>query len=194
LTKLKQIISTALEQTAPLFTPIAVAYNWIHQAAEILDNEAGREATEVKRSYQILLAQMSRWKHKAGSLASGLTHFLKITRSYWSGLFHCYEVEGLPRTNNDLERNFGVLRHHQRRCTGRKVAPSSLVIRGSVQLASAIATTLRTFSAEDLAQVCVDSWLELRSDLRKHHLNRSEQLRFRRNPKDYLASLESMLL
>lgn len=87
-----------------------------------------------------------------------------------------------------------MLRHHQRRCTGRKVAPSSLVIRGEVKLASAIATKLHTFTAEDLSQVCVDSWLELRSDLEKHHLNRIEQLRFRRNPQDYLAYLESMLL
>lgn len=137
---------------------------------------------------------MSRWKHKAGSLASGIVHFLKITRSYWSGLFNCYLIEGLPRTNNDLEQTFGTLRHHQRRCTGRKVAPCSLVIRGSVQLVSAIATTLRTFSANDLAQVCVDCWLELRSHLQKHHLNRIAQLRFRRHPDTYLASLESRLL
>lgn len=192
--KLKQLVSKGLEQTAPLFAPISVAYRWIHKAADILDNEAALDAIEVKRSYRNLLAQMSRWKHKAGTLESGINHFLKITRSYWSGLFHCYEVKDLPRTNNDLERTFGVLRHHQRRCTGRKVAPSSLVIRGSVQLASAMATKLRTFTAEDLAQVCVNSWLELRFDLRKQRLNRIEQLRFRRNPKDYLASLESMLL
>jgi hypothetical protein len=113
LTKLKQIVSFGLEQTASLFAPIAVAYNWIHKAADILDNEAGHPVIEVKRSYQTLLAQMSRWKHKAGSLESGITHFLKITRSYWSGLFHCYEIDDLPRTNNDLERTFGVLRHHQ---------------------------------------------------------------------------------
>ncbi len=95
---------------------------------------------------------MSRWKHQAGAKELGVTHFLKVTRSYWSGLFHCYEIDGLPRTNNDLERTFGVLRHHQRRCTGRKVAPTSLVIRGSVQLASAIATALHCFTAQDLAQ------------------------------------------
>ncbi len=193
MTKLKQIISNGLEQTASLFTPVSVAYNWIHKAAKILDNQVGVDGIEVKRSYQNLLAQMSRWKHKAGTLESGITQFLKITRSYWSGLFHCYGIEELPRTNNDLERAFGVLRHHQRRCTGRKVAPSSLVIRGSVQLASAIATALRPFTVEDLAQVCVDSWLNLRSDLQKHHKARIEQLRFRRNPDAYLASLESQL-
>jgi len=60
-------------------------------------------------------------------------------------------------TFNDLEQVFGVLRHHQRRCTGRKVAPSSLVKRGTVQLASAIATTLHSFTAQDLSQVCVQT-------------------------------------
>ncbi|MBD2524703.1 hypothetical protein [Nostoc sp. FACHB-133] len=94
----------------------------------------------------------------------------------------------------DLEQVFGVLRHHQRRCTGRKVAPSSLVIRGTVQLASAIATALHSFTAQDLAQVCVQTWQQLRSNLRQHQLNRIEQLRFRRNPEAYLATLEKLLL
>lgn len=62
-------------------------------------------------------------------------------------------LQDFPRTNNDLEHAFGMLRHHQRRCTGRKVAPSSLFIRGSVKLASALATKLHSFTASDLAQV-----------------------------------------
>ena len=81
-----------LEQTAFLFTPIAIAYRWIHQAAKILDNEAGLDATVVKRSYLDLLAQMSDGKHKVDRLEPGITTKLKITRSYWSGLFHCYKV------------------------------------------------------------------------------------------------------
>lgn len=101
LIKLKKIVSLGLEQTASLFAPIAVAYNWVHKAADILENEADDSVIEVKRNYQNLLAQMSHYKYKAGYLESGITHFLKITRSYWSGLFHCYDVENLPRTNND---------------------------------------------------------------------------------------------
>jgi hypothetical protein len=127
-------------------------------------------------------------------LETGIDNFIKTTRSYWSGLFHCYEIEDFPRTNNDLEHAFGLLRHHQRRCTGRKVAPSSLVIRGSVKLASAIATKLRSFTAEDFAQVDIDTWLELRSHLKTHHQKRVEQYRFRRDPNAYLANLESQLL
>src|SRR5262249_52409471 len=31
----------------------------------------------------------------------------RVSRSYWPGLFACYEVADLPRTNNDLEHFFG---------------------------------------------------------------------------------------
>lgn len=112
---------------------------------------------------------MCQQKQKAGTLSTAIDNFIKTTHNYWSGLFHCYEIEDFPRTNNDLEHAFGMLRHHQRRCTGRKVAPSSLVIRGSVKLACAIATKLHSFTASDLAQVDIHTWLELRSQLQKHH-------------------------
>ena len=77
---------------------------------------------------------MSACQTWVGPLASGIVHFLKVTNSYLSGIFHCYSIDGLPRTNNDLEHIFGTVRHHHRRCTGRKVAPASLILRGSVQL------------------------------------------------------------
>lgn len=101
--------------------------------------------------HSALIDSMSQAKNETGTLEHGITHFLKITRSYWSGLFHCYDIEGLARTNNDLQQVFGVLRPVQRHCTGRKVTPSSLVIRGTVHLASAIATALHSFTAQDLA-------------------------------------------
>jgi len=43
-------------------------------------------------------------------------------RSYWPGLFHCYDVPELPRTDNDLEQLLGSHRYHERRASGRKVA------------------------------------------------------------------------
>jgi hypothetical protein len=188
------MLSKGLEQTAALWPPIAVAYNWVHEAAQILDNQAGLDAVEVQRCFQELIAVMSGRKTLAGPLESGIDHFLKVTSSYWPGLFHCYVVPGLPRTNNDLEHVFGTVRHHQRRCTGRKVAPASLVLRGSVQLVACVATQIRTFRAEQLASVSVEDWRSLRSELEQHRINRVEQLRFRRSPADYLAKLEAQLL
>ncbi|HWT78832.1 MAG TPA: hypothetical protein VN648_08505, partial [Candidatus Methylomirabilis sp.] len=34
------------------------------------------------------------------SVRAGLKQFLKVTRSYWPGLFRCYDAADLPRTNN----------------------------------------------------------------------------------------------
>lgn len=187
---MKQLLCKGLEHTASLWPPITVADNWLHKAAEILDNEAGLDAAGVERCFRGLLAAMSRWQSRAGTLEASIIHFLKVTRSYWSGLFHCYAVEGLPRTNNDLEHVFGEFRHHQRRCTGRKVAPSSLVLRGSVQLVAAVATQLKTFQPAELAAVSVETWRNVRSQLHQLRLNRVKQLRFRRSPTAYLAELE----
>ena len=127
---------------------------------------------------------------------------LKITRSYWSGLFHCYQVENLPKTNNDLRREasplgeqvFGSFRHHQRRTTGRKKAPASLLIRGESRLIAAIVTRIKTFTATDLATADLVAWRKQRSQLELLKEKRLQQRRFRRDPEDYLLKLETQLI
>ena len=47
-------------------------------------------------------------------------HLDKVSRSYWPGLFHCYDVPGLPRTNNALESHFRETRRRLLRITGQK--------------------------------------------------------------------------
>ena len=144
-----------------------------HEAARILDNQAGLDASLVQLCFQALLTAMSACRTWAGSLESSIIHFLKVTDSYWSGLFHCYSVPDLPRTNNDLEHIFGRVRHHHRRGTGRKVAPTSLVLRGSVQVVACIATQIKTFYAQQLASVSVADWRKLCSGLKQHLINRA---------------------
>ena len=148
----------------------------------------------IQLCFQALLDAMSACQAWAGSLKSGIAHFLKVTDSYWPGLFHCYSVSGLPRTNNDLEHIFGRVRHHHRRGTGRKAAPTSLVLRGSVQVVACIATQIKTFPDQQLASVSIADWRKLRSGLKQHQINRVKQLRFRRSSADYLANLESQFL
>lgn len=188
------MLSTALTQTAALWQPIATAFAWVHQVAAILDNDAQLDGNSVHERLEQLLQQMEHDKGQAGNLAAGIDHFLKVTRSYAPGLFHCYDLEGLPRTNNDLEQLFGRWRHHQRRCTGRKVAPASLVVRGSVQIVAATATQVRSFTADDLATISITAWQSVRKDLNHHQHKRNQQRHFRRSPTTYLANLEQKLL
>ena len=170
-----------------------VAFPWVHAAARILNNEEALDAPEVQRRLQALLDVMTREREKAGALAPAIDHFLKVSRSYWSGLFHCYSVEGLPRTNNDLEQFFGSSRHHERRATGRKGAPLGLVLRGAVRLVSGAATRLRKPSGAELQPRDPVRWKQLRQQLDARRHIRRRGLHFRRNPKAYLGDLEERL-
>jgi hypothetical protein len=172
---------------------VRVAFPWIHAAARILNNAEEFDAPEIERRLQALLGIMARDREKAGALAPAVDRFLKVSRSYWPGLFHCYRVTGLPRTNNDLEQFFGSSRHHERRATGRKAASLGLVLRGSVRLVAGAATRLRTRSGAELQPRDLARWTQLRQQLNVRCIIRRRGLRFRRDPKAYLSNLEERL-
>jgi hypothetical protein len=109
----------------------------------ILNNRGEEDARLVQRRFDGLVAAMHRHRGTAGTLADAIGHFRKVARSYKPGLFHCYAVPGLPRTNNDLEHLFGAQRYHERRASGRKAASPATVLRGEVRLIAATATRLR---------------------------------------------------
>jgi hypothetical protein len=167
----------------------------VFRAAAILANVAGRTGAAVKARYRGLLGAMARHAAGAGNLAGALGQFRKVTRSYWPGLFFCYDVADLPRTNNDLEQLFGSHRYHERRSSGRKVASPGLVVRGSVRLPAALATRLRgEVRGEDLAPPDLEAWRKLRGGLERRQAARAQGRRFRRDPAAYLQELEETLI
>lgn len=188
------LIDRGLQATAALWEPVRVTFAWLHTAARILDNEAALSGTQVRRRLRGLSGAMQRWRSRAEDLAPAVDHFVKVTRSYGKGLFHCYDVPDLPRTNNALEQLFGRYRHHARRITGRKAASPALVVRGSVRIIAAVVTQVQTFSASDLAPREVDDWHTLRDQLEQRRHLRVLQRRFRHDPLAYLADLEQQLL
>jgi hypothetical protein len=147
----------------------------------------------VKRRLSGLLGAMARQRKAAGTLAPALDQFLKVTRSYWPGLFYCYDIAELPRTNNALEQYFGAHRYHERRATGRKTANATLVLRGPVRLVACAATRLGAFSAEAIAPANLDAWQTLRRNLTTRCQSRTLQRRFRRDSTAYLDRLEAEL-
>jgi hypothetical protein len=190
LARLRALIGRGLKGTAALWPDIERTYGWVHCAARILANTAGETAGAVRRRFDGLLGAMTRHRAEAGSLADAVDHFLKVTRSYRSGLFHCYAVVGLPRTNNDLEQMFGSQRYHERRATGRRAASPALVLRGEVRVIAAAATRLHPPTARELGRVSRERWRDLRRRLEPRRLARTLRTRLRRNPAGYLAALE----
>ncbi len=165
-----------------MWPAVRVAFGWVQRAAAILANDKGLDAARVRRRYRDLMAALARQRSWCGHWAEALDHFRKVTRSSWSGLFRRYDVEGLPRTKNDLEQFFGSYRYHERRASGRKVACPGTVVRGSVRLVAAATTRLRTIEVADLIPANVAAWRELRQSLKRRQATRALGRRFRRDP------------
>ena len=175
------------------FAPLYLAFGWVHRAAHILGQD-GLGGGAVRSQLGGLLGAMSRHRASVGELAGAVDHFVTVSRSYWPGLFACYDAPDLPRTNNDLERAFGSHRYHERRATGRKGASPSLVLRGAAKLVAGLATRHREVSAADLAGADRDEWERLRAELEVRRERRVERRRFRQNPDAYLQDLENKLI
>jgi hypothetical protein len=190
--RLKGLIDRGLEATAPLWPAIQLAFGWVHQAAHILGTE-GIDKAAAQRRLGGLLGAMARHHDRVGGLAPAVDHFIKVSRSYWPGLFHCYEVADLPRTNNDLEQLFGSYRHHERRVSGRKAASPAMVVRGAARIIAAVATRQQPERMRDLIGADRESWAELRAELAQRRQRRVERRRFRRDPEGYLRQLEANL-
>lgn len=125
-------------------------YAWVHRAAHVLANEEKQTAAQVRRAYEDLLTEMEQAPTSSETLATMISTFRKVTTSYWPGLFHCYDIPDLPRTNNDLEQYFGSARYHERRATGRKQASPGLVVRGAVRIIASVTSRLHLFSGAEL--------------------------------------------
>lgn len=189
-----RLLAQGLQATAALWPVLLLVAAWVQQAAHVLANHEQQAAAPVRERYQALLDRMAAGRETAGTLAPAVDHFLKVTTRYAPGLFHTYDVPGLPRTNNDLEQFFGTARYHQRRASGRKRPDASLVLRGAVRLVAAVVTRQHRFQGADLRPPSLARWRALRQHLAQRQDTRRAQRRFRRAPAAYVAKLEANLL
>jgi hypothetical protein len=137
---------------------------------------------------------MRQGAHRAQPLESAVHHFVKVTDSYWPGLFVCYTRPDVPRTNNELEHLFGSVRYHERRASGRKGTSPALVLRGQARLLAAAATRQRGFTAAELSRADRGRCEQLRRQLEARRQRRVQRRRFRRDPQAFLHQLEAQLL
>src|SRR5438270_885962 len=170
------------------------AYALVYQAAHILANHEQQTGAQVRETYLDWVKNMQEQKASLGTLSTTIDHFVEITDNFAAGLFECYDVPDLPRTNNDLEHCFGVARAHERRATGRRGAIPGVVVRGSVRLMAVVVTQHEDLQAADLQPRDYQKWRDLRTQLRYREEARRQQFRFRKDPAAYLAALETQLL
>ena len=192
--ELHRLLTRALKKTEAVWPALEQAYALVHQAAHVLANHEDENGQAVRERYEKVLDTMREQQASLGPLGEAIDTFVKVTESYWPGLFHCYDVVDLPRTNNELEHCFGSVRYSERRASGRRGAIAALVVRGPVRVLTALALRRQCFLPRALVLDDLEAWNTMREYLTFRREARRKQLRFRKDPVAYLAALEDVLL
>lgn len=115
-----------------------------------------------------------------------------ILRRLGPGLYHCYDVPGLPRTNNDLEQFYRRLKTTERRITGHRRSDAFVVrVGGFAVYATAASGTAEAALQQQLATVPAPVWQHQRATLRATQERQTKMRRFRLHRAAYLADLEA---
>jgi hypothetical protein len=127
LARLKTIVSLHQEKKA-LLASIKSMYDWVLEVEHMFDGSWARQRqeisnAEVERRLDAYLKRLSCFleaEERTEDEKVRLGHLLKVLTHLRPGLVQCYDIEGFPRTNNDLERTIRAVKMHYRRISGRK--------------------------------------------------------------------------
>jgi hypothetical protein len=123
LEQLRAGLQQGLETVRPTYLVLRQAEEWVHQVRQILDPDgpSARTGEEVRQElWQYLDHLPEETSHpQLGEFGEALR---QVTQNYDAGLFHTYDIPGLPRTNNGRESEFQNLKHRLLSTTGQKGA------------------------------------------------------------------------
>jgi hypothetical protein len=122
-----------------------------------------------------------------------LSHFLHVTASLRPQLIQCYDVEGLPRTNNDMEGFIRAIKTRYRRVSGRKNWNRYLLRYG--RRVAYYEAQMRSAEGEAgvngaVGQVTPKQWRGGRAEQRARQEDQLKQYRFRHKRAKFLQRLE----
>jgi hypothetical protein len=117
-------------------------------------------------------------------------HINQTFRNRWWGLFACYDVAGLPRTNNELETFLRRLKTEQRRITGRKNVHAFIVRYGRFVAFLDDSESQQALLAR-LRQVPLDDFNRERERLDMSQDVEQKRYRFRHRQTMWLTALEA---
>jgi Transposase, Mutator family len=122
LAQLYQGLQEALVPFAQTYQTFQQGAAWLRDIAYILEPTASQamRGEQVAGQLRTYLDTVLRWSEITPTLSAFGRHLDKVSRSYWPGLFHCYDVLSLPRTNNELESHFRDTSRRLLRTTGQK--------------------------------------------------------------------------
>ena len=127
LARLLAIVQETEAARAPL-SKIKRMRAWVLQAEQVLDGSWAQVPEEL--STEGVSCRFAAWLRQLETYISGegcdpeeqqcLGHLLKVMQALRPWLLHCYDIEGLPRTNNEMELLIRAIKTRYRRISGRK--------------------------------------------------------------------------
>jgi hypothetical protein len=161
LAQLYQGLQAALSPLAQTYQELRQGAAWLRDMADILEPSPAQPPSAVHVAGQLrgYLDTVLRLPDVTPTLYAFGLHLDKVSRSYWPGLFHCYDVPCVPRTNNELESHFRDTGRRLLRTTGQQgLTQRTLQRQGAWELLSRPPTEAQLLGAvcqtptEDLAQ------------------------------------------
>jgi len=201
LARLRSLIGRAEARCGPRAAELRQAHGWLLEIAHRLEPPPLDAAEPARTGAQIRAHVEAYLDHLAAACAADavpawlrpkVEHLVTVLRRLGPGLSHCYEVPGLPRTDNDLEQFYRRVKADQRRITGHKRADAFVVrVGGFAVYATAAGMTPTTSLLQALAAVPADAWQRERVILRANQERQAKMRRFRLRRAAYLADLEA---
>jgi len=117
-----QRLQSILQTIQATYQLLCEAAAWLQQIAALLepDGKPPRTGQQVRKELFACLRELQQTHSPDPFLRKTLTSMQKTTLRYAPGLFHCYDLPDLPRTNNDRESQFRDLYRRLLRTTGQK--------------------------------------------------------------------------
>jgi len=119
---LHQRLQPILHSVQASYSLLSEAAAWLTQIAQLLepDGKPPRTGQQVRQEVFAFLQELQGTHTRDPFLRRTFNAILKTTLRYAPGLFHCYDIPDLPRTNNDRESEFRDLYRRLLRTTGQK--------------------------------------------------------------------------
>ena len=176
-------------------------HQWVLDVEHILDGSWAQAEEEVSNA--TVGQRLDAWRQQmSGHLSDGtlgeleqecLTQFLQQLSNLRPYLVQCYDRQGFPRTNNEMERSIRGLKTQYRRISGRKNWNAYLLRYGRCVAYAAWweqDATHRQQLEQRAAQLDHTRWRELRRETTAAHSEQLKRFRFRHRRQAYLNSLE----
>jgi len=189
------------EEKKEALTAIRRMREWVIEAEPIFDGSWAHPGEvisngEVGRRFDAYLGRLSCFleaEERTDDEKLRLGHLLKVLTHLRPGLVQCYDREGFPHTNNEMERMIRAIKMQYRRISGRKNWNSYLLRYGRCVAYQEWWLHQPDGEAQlqaRLRQVPPASWRQVRQQTRQCHMEQLNRFRFRHRPLDYLAALE----